>query len=123
MNTLKKTILSCSLLLSVTSVFAQDYDQRLEPYYTPEQIQDLIQNDPVTYQFLVNALNKAIFIAEIPQEKTPVEYNGTLTINPDEPHTFLSLGLDITDMYQYFKIEGTSKMLVVLPRIFLESKK
>jgi hypothetical protein len=123
MNTFKKMILSCSLLISAASAFAQNFDQRLESYYTQEQIQDLIENDPETYHFLVNALNKAIFIAEIPQEKAPVQYNGTLFIDPNETHTFLSLGLEITDMYQYFKIEGTNKMLVVLPRIFLESKK
>jgi hypothetical protein len=103
-------------------VSAQSYDTRLEPYFTKEEIKLMQERNPKQYQFLVNALNKAIFIADIPKEKTPVTYNGVLNIDPNADHTFLSLGLEITDFYQYFQINGTDKMLVVLPKIFLEPK-
>jgi len=123
MKTTKKIIFAGLFLFTAVEVSAQNHDPRLEPYYSAEQIQELLENDKETYQFLINALNKAIFIADIPQEKTPVVYNGTLSIDLNETHTFLSLGLEITDRYQYYKIEGTEKMLVVLPKIFLEIKK
>jgi len=120
---LQKIILSlCVITITFWNASAQNHDPRLEPYFSKEEIQTMQKNEPSRYAFIVNALNKAIFIAEIPKEKTPVTYNGTLNIDPSGNHTFLSLGLNITDHYQYYKIEGTEKMLVVLPRIFLENK-
>ena len=83
----------------------------------------MIKEDVATYKFLINCLNKAIFIADIPAEKAKdIKFNGEIEIDPNAKHTFLSLGLQITDEYQYYKIEGTNKMLVVLPRIFMETK-
>ncbi len=122
MNTLSKIFCTALLVFSTVELFAQTHDPRLNPYYSQEQIKNLLENDRDTYEFLINALNHGIFIADVPQEKKPVEYNGTLAIDPNETHTFLSLGLEITDYYQYFKIEGTEKMLVVLPKTFLENK-
>lgn len=122
MNFSNTIIASAFVLCSWNITFSQNYDLRLEPYFSKTEIKNMMENDPAKYQFLINALNKAVFIADIPKEKTPVTYNGTLTINPNEKHTFLSLNLEITDFYQYYKIEGTEKMLVVLPKIFLESK-
>jgi hypothetical protein len=123
MNLILKTTFLGLVFVMSTKVSAQTYDTRLEPYYTKQEIQTMIQEDIVAYVFLVNCLNKAIFIAEIPAEKaSSIKFNGTLNIDPNGTHTFLSLGLKITDEYQYYKIEGTNKMLVVLPRIFMEPK-
>lgn len=122
MNSIIKVAAFCLFSLTITNAAAQSYDNRLEPYYSKEEIMTMQEKDPKGYEFLVNALNKAIFIADIPKEKTPVTYNGTLNIDPTQNHTFLSLGLEITEFYQYYAIEGTEKMLVVLPKIFLESK-
>jgi hypothetical protein len=112
------------LLFSIATIsFGQTYDSRLEPHYSKEQIQTMIKEDVATYKFLINCLNKAIFIADIPAEKAKdIKFNGEIEIDPNAKHTFLSLGLQITDEYQYYKIEGTNKMLVVLPRIFMETK-
>jgi hypothetical protein len=112
------------LFLSISTIsFGQTYDSRLEPHYTKEQIQTMIKEDVATYKFLINCLNKAIFIADIPAEKAKdIMFNGEIQIDPNAKHTFLSLGLQITDEYQYYKVEGTNKMLVVLPRIFMETK-
>lgn len=119
---LKAPLIGMLLLMGTTS-FAQTYDSRLEPHYTKDQIQTMIREDVATYKFLVNCLNKAIFIADIPAEKAnDIKFNGDLKIDIDKNHTFLSLGLEITEEYQYYRIEGTTKMLVVLPRIFMENK-
>lgn len=120
MNFYNTIIASAFILCSCNMAFTQNYDVRLDPYFSKTEIKNMMEKDPEKYQFLVNALNKAVFIADIPKEKTPVTYSGTLSINPNEKHTFLSLNLEITDFYQYYKIEGTEKMLVVLPKIFLE---
>ena len=119
---LKTLFLGLALVIS-NEACAQTYDTRLEPYYAKEDIQKMIREDVATYKFLVNCLNKAIFIADIPAEKAEsIKFNGTLAIDPEKKHTFLSLGLTITDEYQYYKIEGTNKMVVVFPRIFMQSK-
>jgi len=123
MTTSYKLFFVLIIFFTSCQAIAQNYDSRLEPYYSKEQIKEMQQKDKDTYNFLVNALDKAIFIADIPKEKTPVVYNGTLSIDVNAAHTFLSLGLQITDKYQYYKIEGLEKMLVVLPRVFLENKK
>jgi hypothetical protein len=123
MKTIMKTILITATLFFVNMAFGQTYDQRLEPYFAIEDIQKMIREDIQQYKFLLNALNKGIFISDIPQEKaSSIEYNGELNIDPEEKHTFLSLGLDFTDLYQYYRITGTEKMLVVLPKSFLEPK-
>jgi hypothetical protein len=124
---MKKTLKLTSFIFAffaLNSGISQTYDQRLEPYYTKDEIQTMIREDIKQYKFLVNALNKGIFIAPIPQEKADdISFDGTLDIDPEGNHTFLSLGLEITDLYQYYRIKGTDKMLVVLPKIFLEPKK
>lgn len=123
MNLILKTLFLGFVFLISNKIFAQTYDTRLEPYYAKEDIQKMIREDVSSYKFLINCLNKAIFIAEIPAEKAEsIKFNGTLAIDPEKPHTFLSLGLTITDEYQYYKIEGTNKMVVVHPRIFIETK-
>ncbi len=123
MNLFLKSVFFGLLLALSSDIFCQTYDTRLEPHYSREEIQKMIREDVARYKFLVNCLNKAIFIAEIPAEKADgIKFNGTLNIDPDQNHTFLSLGLAITEEYQYYKIEGTNKMLVVMPLVFLENK-
>lgn len=102
-------------------MYAQNHDTRLDNYFSQQEIKTMLESNKSHYDFLIRALDKAIFIADIPKEKTPVVYNGTLDIDPNGNHNFLSLGLEITDVYQYYLIKGTEKMLVVLPKTFLEN--
>jgi hypothetical protein len=121
---LTSTLLALIMGCLINFADAQTYDKRLEPYYSKEEIQQMIRDDIKQYIFLVNALNKGIFIADIPEEKaSSIVYDGEIEIDPDAEHTFLSLGLSFTESYQYYKIAGSNKMLVVLPRVFLEPKK
>lgn len=119
-----KTVFVIGTIFCMNMAFGQTYDQRLEPYFAKEDIQKMIREDIQQYKFLLNALNKGIFISDVPTEKaSTIAYNGELNIDPEVPHTFLSLGLNFTALYQYYKITGTEKMLVVLPKSFLEPKK
>jgi uncharacterized protein YsxB (DUF464 family) len=124
MSVLSKICASIGFFLVLSfSSFSQEIDPRFKGHYTIKEIQDLQKNNPQEYQFLINALDKGMFISDIPQEKEKdVKFHGELTIDPNEAHTFLSIGKKITDEYQYYRITGTNKMVVVLPRIFLEPK-
>lgn len=119
---MKKIFTLLLLVLGFSSVaFCQDFDQRLLGKYTKKEIIKMQESNPNEYQFLVNALDKGLFISEIPAEKAKdVVFDGTLKIDPKGTHTFISLKKDILERYQYFKIEGTNMMVVILPRIFLD---
>jgi hypothetical protein len=124
MSVLPKVYVSTGLFLVLSlSSFSQEIDPRLNGHYTTKEIQQLQKSNPKEYQFLINALDKGMFISDIPQEKEKdVKFHGELAIDPNEAHTFLSIGKKITDEYQYYRITGTNKMVVILPRIFLEPK-
>jgi len=123
MNSPLKILVFGFITFVCSTSYTQTYDTRLEPFYSKAEIQKMIQEDVASYKFIVNALNKALFIAVIPAEKeADIQFDGTLEIDPNLTHTYLSLGLEITDKYQYYKIEGTNQMVVVYPRIFLERK-
>lgn len=116
------------ILLSVVLLFlfaayssAQEVDSRLLVKYKKAEIQKIMKQDPSHYQFLINALDRGLFIAEIPAEKAKdVVFDGTLNIDPNATHTYLTLGKEILDRAQYFKIAGTNKMLVIQPKVALD---
>lgn len=121
---MKKTLILLVLAFT-TSIYyySQDIDKRLLKKYSKKEIKAIQKNTPDEYTFLINALEKGVFISEIPEKKaSTIVFDGTLNINPNEVHTFMSLGKEITDRYQYYKIEGTNKMLAILPRIALDPK-
>ena len=107
--------------VNFSTVFAQNIDERLLVKYDKVELQTMLESQPQQYQFLINALDKGMFIAEIPAEKKEdISFDGTLNIDPNATHTFLTIGKEITDRYQYYKIEGTNMMVGILPRIFLD---
>ena len=119
---MKKILLSAVLFfLFATHSNAQEVDSRLLVKYKKSEIEKIIKEDPSHYQFLINALDRGLFIAEIPTEKgNDFVYDGTLNIDPNVTHTYLSLGKEILDVGQYFRIAGTNKMLVIQPRVALD---
>lgn len=119
---MKKKFLLLLLVFS-TSVFSfcQDIDKRLLQKYSKKELVKIQKENPNEYTFLIKALDKGVFICDIPQQKSKsIVFDGSLKIDPNETHNFISLGKDITDKYQYYKIEGTNKMLAILPRIALD---
>jgi hypothetical protein len=119
---MKKLIfLLAILIVAISTTKAQEMDSRLLVKYKKSEVKKMMKENPSEYQFLVTALDRGMFICEIPAEKgKDVVFDGTLSIDPAQNHTFLSLGKDIIDRYQYFKIEGTNKMVVIQPRVFLD---
>ena len=98
------------------------HDQRLLIKYSQNELDAMKSNDYENYKILENALDKGIFIGEIPTEKSKeIVFDGELAINLNETHTFLSLGITLKENeYQYFKIKGTNKLVGVLPKSLLK---
>jgi hypothetical protein len=83
----------------------------------------MIKNDPDSYDFLISSLNKGMFIADIPTEKEKsIVFNGTLNIDPTGTHTVFSIGKEVQENAQYYRIAGTNKMVVIQPRIAVDPK-
>jgi hypothetical protein len=119
---MKKLLLAISLIFMIgTNLEAQEIDSRLLVKYKKSEIKKMMAENPSEYQFEINALNRGMFISEIPAEKgKDIVFDGEIKLNLDKEHTYLSLGKAIIDRYQYFKIKGTNKMVVIQPRIFLD---
>ncbi len=119
---MKKIFTLVLLLFIVTFGYSQNHDSRLLQKYSVEELDELKSNSPEKYEFLNAAVDKAIFIGKIPQEKgKDIKFDGELDINTDEDHTFLSLGIVLKENeYQYFKITGTDQMVGVLPKSLIK---
>lgn len=119
---MKKLLLAFFLLFSIGSnLIAQEIDSRLLVKYNKSELKKMKSENPSEYQFQVNALDRGMFICDIPTEKgKDVVFDGELKLDLEKQHTYLSLGKEILDRYQYFKIKGTNKMVVIQPRIFLD---
>jgi hypothetical protein len=119
---LKNTLLLLILASSFYG-FSQEIDKRLLARYSREEMLQLQKNDPAEYNFLINAVNKGVFISEIPTQKgKDIVFDGTLEIDPNGTYTFISLGKEITTRYQYYKIAGSTKMLTIQPRLSLDER-
>lgn len=109
MNTL--IILLFSIVISSVS-FSQDFDKRLEKAYTSSQLKTMKQENPLQFNMLNYALDNALYLIDMPKEKMS-EFQKTITYDLKKKATFLELGLSIQKENQYFKINGTDKVLVV----------
>lgn len=95
-----------------TQLFAQDADPRLSSRYSKEELLQMMEKDPQQYKLLVYACDHACYITDLPNGKSS-ELSGTLNVDLSKPLDFIALGLEIKNVNQYFRINGTDKMLVV----------
>jgi len=98
------------LILSAGFTSAQNYDSRLLKKFNHEELIFMEQNNPLKLKRYEYALDHGVYFAELPFGKK--EDLPSISLNGD-PTNFLELGIDIINKNQYFKIEGTDKMLVV----------
>ena len=119
-----KSILLIAALFAASISFSQSsHDSRLLERFTEEELTELKNAEPEEYEVLVNALERGIFIGEIPTQKgKDIQFDGELDFNhKEEGHTFISLGIELKEReYQYFKISGTNMMVGVLPKRLLK---
>lgn len=118
-----KSFLLIAIIFIASFGFSQSsHDNRLLEKYSEKELTELKTEQPEEYQILVNALERGIFIGEIPTQKgKDIQFDGELDIDPSAEHTFLSLGIKLKENnYQYFRITGTNKMVGVLPKSLLK---
>lgn len=118
---LKQTLPVIIFFLICNSSYSQTVEKKLLVKYSEKELVQLQKNDPQEYEYLVNSVTRGLFISEIPTKKEVV-FDGVLNIDPKQEHTYLTLGKEILDRYQYYRIEGTNLMLVIQPRIFLDKR-
>lgn len=112
------TIVVMSVFCSFISL-SQEIDSRLLDRYAPEELTEMLTDDPKEYKFLVYALDHAVYLTEVPEGKK-VDFE-TIDISNSELN-FVALGLGIKDSNQYFKVLGENKLLVVKSRIVLNNE-
>jgi hypothetical protein len=119
---IKSFLIGAALFLVSVGFSQSTHDSRLLVKYSESELTELKNVQPEEYEILVNALEKGVFIGEIPTQKgKDVQFDGELDIDPNTDHTFISLGIELKENeYQYFKITGTNMMVGVLPKSLLK---
>lgn len=112
------TIVLMSVFCSFISL-SQEVDSRLLDRYAPEELTEMLNNNPREYKFLVYALDNAVYLTDVPKGKD-VDFE-TIDISNSELN-FVALGLGIKDANQYFKVVGKDKLLVVKSRYVLNQE-
>ncbi len=112
-------LLILSLVLALTSnVFAQSHDSRLEAKYSKDEILQMKTQSPEQYNALIFDLDKAWYVTDFPMEKAGKDDRSkNIQLNDLENVNILALNIEILENdYQYFRINGGTKMLVIRSR-------
>lgn len=116
------TAITCVALAQLS--FSQDIDTRLLVKYGKQELVKLQKNKPDEYAYLVKVAEHGMFICDIPAEKEQsIVFDGEVTINPTEKHTVFSIGKNVTERYQYYRIANTNQMVVIYPKFYIQQKK
>jgi hypothetical protein len=119
---IKIILTTLTFFIGLSSFSQSNHDERLLAKYSIEVLNKMKTDSPEEYSILLNALERGIFIGDIPTEKgKDVKFDGELAIDPSKKHDFISLGIELKENeYQYFKITGTNKLVGVLPKSLLK---
>jgi hypothetical protein len=105
-------ILTISLLTCGYSI-SQKVDETLSKKYSSEEMKTLKKVDSKKYELINFSLQNACYVIDNPSGKNTVEFQLISVPNMNKLN-FQDLGLSIIeDQNQYFRIEGTNKLLVV----------
>jgi|SRR5690606_12578534 len=118
---MKRGLLYITFSLLVTIGYSQEVEQKLLKVYSSEEIAEMKKKDAQLYKALINGFDNIYYIAELPSGKE-TENLPSITI-PKDNFSFESLGIKIIeDQNQYFKINGTNKLLVVKSGLVLKNE-
>jgi|688.fasta_scaffold1072684_1 mannitol-specific phosphotransferase system IIBC component len=92
--------------------FSQDYDKRLEKLYSVEELTALQKENPSKIITLNYAIDNAVYTSDLPLEKKS-EFTKSINYDFKKKPNFIELGLKIENQSQYFRINGTNKILVI----------
>ena len=114
---IKKIITICFLSLAAITYSQEKHDARLLERYTSEELTTIQMENPEEYKILVHALEVGISIGDIQEGKgKDLVFDGELDADPSLDHTYISLGVELINRYQYYKFKGTNKMVIIRPK-------
>jgi hypothetical protein len=99
------------MLISSVS-FSQDFDKRLEKLYSVEELTAMQKENPSKIITLNYAIDNAVYTSDLPLEKKS-EFTKSINYDFKKKPNFIELGLKIENQSQYFRINGTNKILVI----------
>ena len=117
--TMKILLAFALVLITSSATYAQEIDNRLLERYSIEELTELSKTDNDKLVMLNYALDNAIVYAEYSKEKN-LELSSIDM--PAENATFISLGYEITNQNQFYRINGSDKMLVVKSAFLLKNE-
>ena len=117
--TMKILLTSTLILIACSASIAQDFDKRLLERFSTDELTDLATKDNAKLAMLNYALDNAISYVTFSKKKT-VELSSIDM--PEENATFVSLGFEIENQNQFFKINGSDKVLVIKSTYLLENE-
>lgn len=114
---LKKIITLSLLFVAIFSYSQEEFDARLLERYSAQELTEMQKNNPEELKILNRALEVGISIGPIQEGKDQkIPFNGEIEGDPNKEQTFISLGLDLKNEYQYYRFKGTDQMVIVRPK-------
>lgn len=110
------TLTFFALSFAFLTLSQQDsFDSRLLDKYTATELSQIQQNNAEEYNILVRALDVGLVIADyVEKDGEKMSFDGVLDANPNEKHTYISLGVElIEDRNQYFKFKDSNKIAII----------
>jgi hypothetical protein len=112
------TVLSAVILATSFSIQAQQFDSRLLAKYSKKELKQMAETNDPRLAYLTHYLDNGFRIVDIPagKEDSRLEVIRLKSLNPKDVN-LLALGLTQHESARtYYRIEGTDKMLMLLPR-------
>lgn len=114
---LKKIITLSILFVALFSYSQEEFDSRLLERYSAQELSEMQKNNPEELKILNRALEVGISIGEIQEGKDKeISFDGEIDGDPNKAQTFISLGLHLTNKYQYYRFKGTDQFVIVRPK-------
>ena len=115
---MKRLLFAITFVLLIYSAGAQNatYDKRLLSKFSEKELQEMERKSPETFNYWNYYSANAFQVMDLAAEKSVAhEIKGTLQISNINAINIFDLKLTpAAKDYQYYKIEGTQKLLVIL---------
>jgi hypothetical protein len=111
-------------LISFATAQNNSFDKRLLSKFSEAELQDMSKKNAATLAYWNFYVTNAYQIADLPSEKSQAhELKGTIKIENINAVNIFDLKLTpLQKDYQYYKIEGTQKLLLILSEEQIKEK-
>lgn len=115
---MKKLLCMIAFIIAIDSINAQTstFDKRLLSKFSEKELHDMQAQNPETLNYWNYYASNAFQVMELPAQKAAAhEIKGTMKVSNLNSINIFDLHLTPQPKdYQYYKIEGTDKLLVIL---------